>query len=66
MTLYLLQNQISANGELSPHELYFGKKLNLEPLRVFDSIAYVHVPKDKRRKVNAKAEKCIVVDYSDE
>ena len=33
-------------------------------LRVFDSIAYVHVPKEKRRKLDAKAEKCILVGYS--
>jgi hypothetical protein len=33
---------------------------------VFGSIAYVHIPKEKRRKLDAKAEKCILVDYSDE
>ena len=26
----------------------------------------MHVPKDKRRKLDAKAEKCILVGYSDE
>ena len=26
----------------------------------------MHAPKEKRRKVDAKAEKCILVDYSDE
>ena len=45
MAVYL-QNQTSANG-VSPHELYFGRKLNLAHLRVFRSIAYVHVPKEK-------------------
>ena len=33
---------------------------------MFGSIAYVHVPKEKRRKLDAKAEKCILVGYSDE
>jgi hypothetical protein len=33
---------------------------------VFGSIAYVHIPKEKRRKLDAKAEKCIFVGYSDE
>ena len=51
---------------MSAHELYFGRKPNLQHLRVFYSIAYVHVPKEKRRKLDAKAEKCILVDYSDE
>ena len=35
-------------------------------LRVFGNIAYVHVPKEKQRKLDAKVEKCIVVGYSDE
>ena len=35
-------------------------------MRVFGSIAYVHVPKEERRKLDAKAEKCILVGYSDE
>ena len=51
---------------MSPHELYFGKKPNLGHLRVFVIVAYVHVPKEKRRKLDAKAEKCILVGYSGE
>ena len=46
--------------------MYFEKKPNLGHLRVFDNIAYVHVPKEKRRKLDGKAEKCILVSYSDE
>ena len=51
---------------MSPHELYFGKKPNFAHFRVFGSISYVHVPKEKRRKLDAKAKKCILVHYSDE
>ena len=51
---------------MSANELYFGTKPNLRHLRVFGSIAYVHVLKEKRRKLDAKAEKCILVGYSDE
>ena len=49
---------------MSPHELYFEKKLKLAHLRAFGSIAYVHVPKEKHRKLNGKAKKCIMVSYS--
>ena len=38
-TAVYLQNWASANGGVSPHELYFGKKLTLGHLRVFGSIA---------------------------
>ena len=51
---------------MSPHDLYFGKKLNQGHLRVFNNIAYVYVPKEKRRKLDVKAEKYILVGYSDE
>ena len=33
---------------------------------MFGSIAYVDVPKEKQRKLDAKAEKCILFGYSDE
>ena len=63
-TAVYIQNRIG--DKVSAHELYFGTKPNLRHLRVFGSIAYVHVPKEKRRKLDAKAEKCILVGYSDE
>ena len=64
--VFYVQNRAFANGGVSPHKLYFRKKPNLAHLRVFGSIAYVHVPKEKRRKLDAKSKKCILVDYSDE
>ena len=51
---------------MSARELYFETKPNLRHLRVFGSIVYVHIPKEKRRKLDAKAEKCILVGYSEE
>ena len=65
MAVYL-QNQTSANGGVSPHELYFEKKPNLGHLRVLDSIDYVHVLKEKRKKLDVKAKKCTLVGNSDE
>ena len=65
-TTVYLQNRALTNGGVSPHELYFKKKLNLGHFKIFGSIAYMHVPKEKRRKVDAKADKCILVSYSDE
>ena len=46
---------------MSTHELYFGTKPNLRHMRVFGSIAYVQVPNEKWRKLDAKAEKCILL-----
>jgi hypothetical protein len=63
-TAVYIQNRIG--DKVSPYEQYFGTKPNLRHLRVFGSIAYVHVPKEKRKKLDTKAEKCILVGYSDE
>jgi hypothetical protein len=63
-TAVYIQNRIG--DKVSAHEQYFGTKPKLRHLRVFGSIAYVHIPKEKRRKLEAKAEKCILVSYSDE
>ena len=48
---------VRIRDKVSAHELYFGTKPNMQHLRVFGSIAYVHVPKEKRRKLDTKAEK---------
>ena len=51
---------------MSAPELYFGRKPNLRHLRVFGSIAYVHVLDEKSRKLVPKSEKSILVGYADE
>ena len=50
--------------KVSAHELYFGRKSNKSHLSVFGSIAYMHVLDEKRRKLDAKSEKCILVSFS--
>jgi hypothetical protein len=45
-------------------EKFTSKKPNVSHLRVFGCIAYVHVPDEKRSKLDPKAEKCIFIGYS--
>jgi hypothetical protein len=45
-------------------EKFTSKKLDVSHLRVFGSIAYVHVPNEKKSKLDAKVEKCILIGYS--
>jgi hypothetical protein len=59
-----IQNR--SRDKVSAHERYFSMKPNLRHLRVFGSIAYAHIPKEKRKKQDAKAGKCILAGYSDE
>jgi hypothetical protein len=45
-------------------EKFIGKKLDVSHYRVFSCIAYVHVPDEKRSKLDPKAKKCIFIGYS--
>jgi hypothetical protein len=47
----------------TPLELLTGKKPRVENLQVFGPIAYVHVPQQKRKKLDAVAEKGVFLGY---
>jgi len=49
---------------MTPKQKFIGKKPNVSHLRVFSCIAYMHVPKEKRSKLDPKVEKCIFFGYS--
>eukprot|EP00253_Pinus_taeda_P004576 PITA_04576 len=55
----------SALEDKTPQEVWTGKKPSLSHLRVFGCDAYVHVPKEKRTKLDSKSEKCIFIRYKD-
>ena len=47
----------------TPFQAWYGKKPNVNHLRVFGCSAYVHVPKDERKKLDPKAKKCTLLGY---
>jgi hypothetical protein len=55
----------SALIETTPHEVWFGKKPLLSHLKVFGCDAFVHVPKEKRSKVDKKEIKFIFNGYKE-
>ena len=55
----------SALEDKTPHEVWNGKKPSLSHLRLFGCDAYVHVPKEKRTKLDNKSERCIFIRYED-
>lgn len=57
---------ISPHSGLSctPEELWSKRKPSVRHLKVFGCTAYIHIPKEKRRKLDMKAEKAIFVGYS--
>lgn len=65
-TGYLL-NRIPCRGNSeSPEERWTNEKQNLSHIKVFGCKAMVHVPKEKRRKLDAKSNECILMGYSTE
>lgn len=49
----------------TPYEIWTGKKPNLSHLRVFGSPVMVHIPKEKRKKWDKKANMMYLVGYSE-
>jgi hypothetical protein len=63
--VYIMNQTLTAvvHG-MTPEEKFKSKKPNVSHLRVFGCIAHVHVPDEKRSKLDPKAEKCIFIRYS--
>ena len=56
----------SAVVEKTTQEVWNGKKTSIKHMKVFGCDAYVHVPKEKRSKLDNKAEKRIYLSYKDD
>lgn len=66
-TVHVLNRTASSiDVSTTPYEMWMGKKPNLSYLRVFGSEAYVHIEKQFRKKLNAKAKKMLLVGYQAE
>jgi hypothetical protein len=50
---------------MTPEEAFSGKKPNVEHLRIFRCPVYIHIPKDKRKKLEPSGKKGIFVGYSE-
>ena len=50
---------------MTPYEALFGSKPSVNHLRIFGCIAYSHVAKDERRKLDSKSRKLILLGYAD-
>jgi transposase InsO family protein len=57
---------VSAVAKKSPYEIWFGKKPAIKHLRVIGTTCYVHVPDQKRRKLDKKAIKCVLIGYDND
>lgn len=66
MAANYLQNILPTKSRLNiPFEVWNGYKANVEHIRVFGCNAYMHIPDEKRRKLDEKAKKLTFVGYED-
>lgn len=52
---------IALDGIVTLEEEWTSINPSLSHLRIFGCDAYVHIPRDKRKKLNFKSQKCILV-----
>jgi hypothetical protein len=66
-TIYLRNRSPTASLDgITPYEAWFGFKPRVKHLRVFGSVCYALVPKEKRTKLDSRSLKCTMIGYSDE
>ncbi|KAM3955568.1 uncharacterized protein ACR2FA_010514 [Aphomia sociella] len=59
--VYLMNRR--SNKPVTPYEQWTGKKPSLVHVRTFGCDAYMHIPKEKRNKLDKKSQKLILVGY---
>lgn len=65
MTATYLYNRSPRKGQnVTPYEAFYKRKPDVSNLKVFGSPAYAHIPRQHRNKLQAKAEKGVLVGYS--
>ena len=65
-SIYLLnRSPTKAVRNVTPEELWSGRKPRIGHLKIFGSTCYMHIPEEKRRKLDNKSKRCIFVGYSD-
>jgi hypothetical protein len=67
MTTSYVQNRSSHRilKNMTPKEAFLGKKPSVEHLRIFGCHVYIHVPKDKRKKLEPLGKRGIFIGYSE-
>src|SRR5271154_6318789 len=61
--VYLKNRSPTSAVATTPYELWHGAKPDLSHLRIIGSTAYVHVPKEKRTKLDTHSHKGIMIGY---
>src|SRR5271155_870506 len=61
--VYLKNRSPTSAVSTTPYELWYGVKPDLSHLRIIGSTAYIHIPKEKRMKLDTHSHKGIMIGY---
>ncbi|KAF2363397.1 Ribonuclease H-like domain [Trinorchestia longiramus] len=53
----------SAHKDLTPYQALNSHNPNIQHFRTFGCMAYAHVPKDEREKLDSKSKTCVLLGY---
>jgi hypothetical protein len=62
--VYTLNRVSNSISPITPFQMWHHDKPEVSHLRIFGTIAYIHIPKAERRKWESKSLKCYFVGYS--
>lgn len=62
-TVYTLNCVSNTVLPTTPYQMWSGTKPNISHLRIFGSVAYIHIPRAECRKLDSKNLKCFFVGY---
>ncbi|MCO5596893.1 hypothetical protein L7F22_050964 [Adiantum nelumboides] len=67
-TTVYVQNRSPTHAlqDMTPFQAYYGRKPTVSHFRVFGCSAFVHIPKEKRQKLDFKSRKLLFLGYSAE
>ena len=51
--------------DITPKYVFFGEKLEIGHLRIFECLVYVHIPRERRMKLDPFGRKGVYVGYSE-
>lgn len=65
-TYLLNRSSSSQTSNMTPYELWNNNKASLQHIRIFGSTGYVHIPKEKTKKLDKRSVKMTLVGYDEE
>lgn len=60
---YEKNRSIYSTNNVTPYQLWYGREPDVSNLKVFECLAFVHIPAEKRKKLQPKATQGMMVGY---